>query len=299
MKDQVEPEWLKISLDCPENLVEATTDLLGILSKSGVEQTPVVRGTSRVSGFFRLDEDRTRAQITEELGRELAALFSLYELTPPELEYSTLHEQDWATSWQQFFKPFAIIPGLIIKPGWEQYSARTGEQVIEMDPGMAFGTGQHASTKLALGLMRRCFQDAAPTRVLDIGTGTGILAMASALFGAEQVVAVDNDPEAVRVATENSAANGLDRVISCSMDGLEEIRGSFDLICANIVHDVLVAMAPAIVRLLAAEGRVVLSGILSGAQEKNIVSIYQSLDLTLLQATYEDEWVSLLFSTSG
>jgi len=294
MKDQEEPQWLKISLDCPETALEPVTDLLGILSKSGVEQTPVVRGTSKVSGFYRLDGGRTRAQIADELSRELAALFSLYELTPPELEYSTLHEQDWATSWQQFFKPFAIIPGLIIKPSWEEYSARPGQQVIEMDPGMAFGTGQHASTKLALGLMRVCFQQDPPTRVLDIGSGTGILSMAAALFGAEQVVAVDNDPEAVRVATENIAANGLDRIISCSAEGLDEIRGSFDLICANIVHDVLVAMAPAIARLLAADGRVVLSGILSGAQEKNIVSIYQTLGMTLMQSTPEDEWVALL-----
>jgi len=297
MKAQEEPQWLKISLECPENLLEGASDLLGILSKSGVEQTPVVQGTSRLSGFLRLDAGRTGEQIAEGLSRELDALFALYELPPPELEYSTLHEQDWATSWQQFFKPFAIIPGLIIKPSWEEYVVGSGELVIEMDPGMAFGTGQHASTQLALGHIRSCFQDDNPPEtVLDIGTGTGILAMAAALFGAGQVVAIDNDSEAVRVAHENIAANGLDRMIRCSATDLCDIRGGFDLISANIIHDVLVDMAPAIALLLAPGGHLVLSGILAGNQEENIIRKYRTPGIKLLQATYQDEWVSLLMS---
>ncbi len=298
MNDQTSPKWLKVSLNCPKTVQEAISDLLGVLSRSGVEQTPVRNGKSTVTGFFRLDQGKSREQIQSELKQEIAELFHLYTLTPPEPVCSTIHDEDWATSWQQFFKPFAIIPGLVIKPSWESYARRQNEQVIEMDPGMAFGTGQHASTKLALGFIHDCFQDKPPKNVLDVGTGTGILAMAAVLFGAGEAVAIDNDPEAVQVATENITNNNLQQAINTSATDLTEIAGSFDLICANIVHDVLVDMAPSLARLLAPGGRVVLAGILRGTQEENIIKVYQKLDITLLRAAHEDEWASLLLTKS-
>jgi ribosomal protein L11 methyltransferase len=134
--------------------------------------------------------------------------------------------------------------------------------------------------------------------VLDVGTGTGILAMAAALFGAGKIVAIDNDPEAVRVARENISANNLQQTISTSATDLADITGGFDLICANIVHDVLVDMAPTIAGLLIPGGRLVLAGILQGKQEKNIITVYQQLNITLLRSTHEDEWVSLLLTAA-
>lgn len=302
MSESAESKWLKVSLNCPENMLEATTDLIGVLSGSGVEQTPVKDGQSTVNGFFRLDsengEDSEAEQndVLKRLNRELGELFVLYDLTPPIPECSLMADEDWATSWQQFFTPFAIIPGLVIKPSWEDYTAGPDEQVIEMDPGMAFGTGQHASTKLALGLIRSCFDDREVKRVLDIGTGTGVLAMGAALFGAKQVVAIDNDPEAVRVAGENVAHNSLTEKIAVSGDRLDELTGSFDLVCANIIHDVLVDMAPAIADLVSEKGAVVLAGILAGEQEKNIIRLYAEYGLILQEVRYEDEWVSLFLA---
>ncbi len=296
--------WLKVRLNCPEITLEAVTDLLGVVSGSAVEQTPVDNGQSAVTGFFRFEQEKEQEEILRRLDRELDKLFSLYGLAPPEPQCSVMKDENWATSWQQFFTPFAVIPGLVIKPGWEDYSAGPGEQVIEMDPGMAFGTGQHASTGLALGLVRTCFQDDAsqgngpqnstPKRVLDIGTGTGILAMAAALFGADRVIAMDNDPEAVRVAAENIFHNNLQEQIMVSGVALSRFTGRFDLICANIMHDVLVEMAPEIVRLLAEKGSVVLAGILAGEQEKNIIRVYEALQLTVRSVMYEDEWAALL-----
>ncbi len=298
MNDHVKPKWLKTSLNCPEIVLEALSDLVGVLSGSGVEQAPIRDGKSTITGFFRLDQGKSREQILNELKQEIAKLFHLYTLTSPEPVCSTMDDEDWATSWQQFFKPFAIIPGLVIKPSWESYARRQNEQVIEMDPGMAFGTGQHASTKLALAFIHDCFQDNPPKNVLDVGTGTGILAMAAVLFGAGEAVAIDNDPEAVQVATENITNNNLQQAINTSATDLTEIAGSFDLICANIVHDVLVDMAPSLARLLAPRGRVVLAGILRGTQEENIIKVYQKLDITLLRAAHEDEWASLLLTKS-
>ncbi|MGB5687287.1 MAG: 50S ribosomal protein L11 methyltransferase [Candidatus Electrothrix sp.] len=299
MDESLAPMWLKTSLDCPEITLEAVVDLLGVLSGSAVEQTPVKDGQSLINGFFCLNgEDREAEQddVLERLEQELTKLFALYELKAPKPTCSLLADEDWATSWQQFFTPFAIIPGLVIKPSWEEYVPAAGEQVIEMDPGMAFGTGQHASTKLALGLIRSCFDSRGGEKVLDIGTGTGILAMGAALFGAEQVIAIDNDPESVRVAGENIAHNTLAGKITVSGDALDDLTGSFDLVCANIIHDVLVAMAPAIAALVAEKGAVVLAGILQGEQEKNIIKLYETLGLSLQEARYEEEWVSLFLA---
>ena len=294
MSEQTTQKWLKMSLSCPETVLEPAADLVGILSGSGVDQTPVVDGKSMITGFFRLNQGRTRDQILSEVNEEIGELFKLYALTPPEPVCSFMDDEDWATSWQQFFKPFAIIPGLIIKPGWEEYDCQPGEKVIEIDPGMAFGTGQHASTRMALEFIHDCFQETPPETVLDVGTGTGILAMAAALFGAKEAAAIDNDPVAVQIATDNIADNNLSRIIKTSATDLADITGSFDLICANIIHDVLVDMASDIARLLAPGGRLVLAGILSGEQEANIIAVYQEQNITLIQASHEDEWASLL-----
>lgn len=296
MTKQSSTNWLKTSLSCPETALEAVTDLIGVLSGSAVEQTPVKDGMSQVSGFFQFELAEEQEQQLRHLELELAELFAVYNLPTPQLTCSIIADEDWATSWRQFFTPFAIVPHLIIKPSWESYIAQPGEQVIEMDPGMAFGTGQHASTKLALGLIQSCFQAGAgsPQKVLDIGTGTGILAMAATLFGATEVTAIDNDPEAVAVAAGNSTCNQLADRIAISATDLADIPGSFDLICANILHDVLVEMAPAISQRLVAKGKVVLAGILRGTQEENIIRVYGKLGLSVERVAYEDEWVGLL-----
>ncbi|MDH4319410.1 MAG: 50S ribosomal protein L11 methyltransferase, partial [Desulfobulbaceae bacterium] len=171
-----------------------------------------------------------------------------------------------------------------------------GEKIIEIDPGMAFGTGQHASTKMALDLIRQVFEEGLPvSRAADIGTGTGILAMGAALFGAGEVMATDNDPEATEAAAANVAANRLDGIITVSDRDLDELNPPFELICANIIHDVLVEMAPTFVNnLLAPTGRVVLAGILSGEQEKNIIKVYTALGLRLLRVQHQEEWAAML-----
>ncbi len=296
MSELDEAKWLKVSLDCPEIVLEAVADLVGVLSGSGVEQAPVKNGQSVVNGFFRLDQETKQDDVLQRLDPALHELFTLYELTPPQANCSFMADEDWATSWQQFFTPIALVPGLVIKPSWEEYTPTADEQVIEMDPGRAFGTGQHASTKLALAQIRSCFDAHPVKKVLDVGTGTGILVMGAALFGAEQAVAIDNDPEAVRVAQENITHNQLAEKITVSGDDLLQISGQYDLISANIIHDVLVDMAPNIVQLLADNGSVVLAGILQGEQEENIVRIYQGLGLEMEKTLYEDEWVSLFLT---
>lgn len=293
--------WLKITLFCPSPLLESAADLMGVLSGTGVEQSPENEDGALISGFFQLncapadpdlpaeDADALTARIME----RMTELFDLYDLVPAAPTTTLLADEDWATSWRQYFKPFAIVPGLVIKPSWEEHQPEPGQHVIEMDPGMAFGTGQHASTRMALSLIAKTMETLSPDQALDVGTGTGILAMAAALFGAERVVAIDNDPDAVTVARENIEKNGLAGKIEASDAPAAQIRGTYPLVSANIVHDVLVEMAPTLAALTAPGGHLVLAGILSGEQETNIVRVYRDLGLHPLERQYQDEWVAL------
>ena len=294
-------QWLKITFSCPTPLLEPAADLLAVLSGTGVEQSPETATGATLSGFFQVAtanvDDQAPAATTEEIiaevSEQLADLFALYDQAVPALTSTLLADEDWATSWQQYFKPFEIVPGLVIKPTWEDYQPEQSQRVIEMDPGMAFGTGQHASTRMALALIQEAMAQVSATSALDVGTGTGILAMAAALFGAGQVVAIDNDPDAVRVAAENIAQNGLTKKIATSTTPLAEIQGRYPLVCANIVHDVLVEMAPDLAARTTSGGQLVLAGILHGEQEANIITVYAAQGLSLENQMYQDEWVSL------
>ena len=297
-------QWLKITCTTPSIISEAAADLIGVLSNAGVEQSPDTETGCRISGFFQLDSSNpTDAQIEELtalVSKRLKELFSLYDHQLEAIEATLIDDQDWATSWKQFFNAFEIVPGLVIKPSWEEYIPEKGEYIIEMDPGMAFGTGQHASTKMALSLLTKTFQgmhDNAVT-ILDIGTGTGILAMAGALYGGQQIQAIDNDPDAVAAAADNVANNSLTDRIDVSITPLDDIQGQYRIICANIVHDVLVDMADAIGQRSAPGGSLILAGILKGQQEQNIINTYQNLGYALADTEYQDEWVALLFQLS-
>jgi ribosomal protein L11 methyltransferase len=297
-------QWLKITLLCPLPLLESAADLMAVLSGSGVEQTPETASGAYISGFFQLaarsNDDQVSPhsadQILEHVHAQMTELFALYNCTPPQPTTTLLADEDWAISWQQYFKPFEIVPGLVIKPSWEHYQQEPGQHILELDPGMAFGTGQHASTRMALAFIAQCMREQAAQAVLDVGTGTGILAMAAALFGAQRIIAIDNDPDAVTVARENIVKNRLDTQIETSTTPVEQIQGSYQLVCANIVHDVLVTMAPILTRLTAPGGHLILAGILSGEQEKNIIAVYAQAGMTLRDRQYQDEWVSLLLT---
>ncbi len=295
-------KWLKITFACPHEITEPVSDLVVVTSGVGVNIRPVQPGGhDEVSGYFKLDagknSEKETLAILRKVTSELTQLFELYRRTLPELKTEILNDQDWATCWQKYFTPFEIIPGLVIKPSWEEYTPEEDQYVLEMDPGMAFGTGQHASTRLALSLIAswcKAKNDQPSGKVLDVGTGTGILAMAAAVFGARNVTAIDNDSQAVEVAQANIRNNDLHRIIRVSSSPLADVQGSFDLICANIIHDVLVAMAPDFRRLLAPGGHVVLAGILQGEQEKNIEKVFRTNGMDMIRSKNEEEWTAML-----
>lgn len=188
-----------------------------------------------------------------------------------EMQCSGIREEDWANNWKQYFKPFPVGKKLYINPSWETPTAEAaGRTVLEIDPASSFGTGQHHTTRLCLELMESEIQPGA-TRLLDLGCGSGILFIGGLLLGAKSAYAVDIEENAVRIAGENAAENHLDPdsyTISCGnviTDAAltEAIGTGYDVITANIVADVIKAMAPLFPRFLKPDGTLILSGIIT------------------------------------
>lgn len=287
---------LKLEIICDPVLTDAIADHLVGLYDAGIEVgVEDEQKEQRLQVFFEREEPNP-AEIEELIARIslfLAELAEIFQVAKPEISASCFAEEDWSNSWKVHFKPFAIVPGLVIRPSWESYAPQEGEVVLEMDPGMAFGTGHHATTSLCMAHIREVLRQQPGAKVLDVGTGTGILAMASALWGAEELLGIDNDPLAVDAARVNVAKNGLDGKLRIEMTPLAQVEGSFGLVVANIIHDVLVAMADDLARLVASEGVLVLSGILAGEQAANITRVFTGRGFSLVAEEQKGEWSSL------
>ncbi len=293
---------LKFKIELEAKLIDALSDyLIGVHNAATEVGVSDGGGSMILQAFAEMDldtvqeADRLACQIGE-YGRELADLF---RCAPPVVAVEFIEDQDWSENWKAHFKPFAIVPGLVITPTWEQYKAREGEQVIVMDPGMAFGTGHHETTRLCLELLQESESIISGCTVLDVGTGTGILAMASLLFGADRVVSVDNDLEAIRVARENSRLNNLSGRMEVSAAEIKNIETPFACVVANIVHDVLLELADDLARLTEEGGTLVLSGLLEGDQSDNLVHCFEQRTFHLKQKRTAGQWCSLLFEKSA
>jgi ribosomal protein L11 methyltransferase len=285
--------WRRLSVEAPAELADAVAGLLAEVTGAGVECAAADAGRERIVGY--LLEGADAAAMEAGLRAGLAALAArVPEAGPIAVRADPVLEEDWGGSWKVHFRPFAASPGLVVKPSWEAYEPTPGVAVIEMDPGMAFGTGLHASTRLALRLVEERLAGGAPVRVLDLGTGTGILAMACALRGAE-VVAADNDPDAVAAARANVERNRLGDRVRVTGEDLEALGGPFELVVANITADVLEALASPLAARVAPGGALVLSGILAGAQAAEVRAAYERLGLRCTAAREEGEWAALAF----
>ena len=308
--------WNKIVIEVDSRMTEAVAAYLVDLSGSGIEISP-----SEEDRRNDKDSDITFEKITayipigptesdkkavsnkmNELRQFLASLSLIFaEYSSPSFNTEMIIEEDWGKIWKSFFTSFQITPKLTIKPSWEEAKGQSqedsGEHVIEMDPGLAFGTGHHASTQLALLLLEQLLQNnkGKLINILDVGTGSGILAMGCALFGAKDVLAIDNDPDAVETAKGNIIRNRLEHIVTVSGQDVALIRSSFDLLVANIIHDTLAEMAKLLSGLLAPKGYLVLSGILKGDQENSIREIYTGQGLNFIKTLTKGEWVALQF----
>ena len=271
--------------------VEAGLDLLGIVPVSWED---VERGTVRFEEFF----DTEAAALGRKTEMELA-LREWARGEPWSVSIRTLEAQDWQETWKRFFRTEKVSGRIVVKPSWEAYDAQAGEAVIELDPGMSFGTGQHFTTRSCLRFIDRLALAFPGASVLDIGCGSGILSIAAARLGFIRVTAIDNDPDAVRIAGENLARNRVGEAVTCALGDLATFRceTAFQIVAANLLAGMLDQAAPAIARLAAAGAgtRLILSGILS-RQYAGIVRRYADLGFVEEQPLTDGEWISGCFT---
>jgi ribosomal protein L11 methyltransferase len=291
--------WLKMTIVVDPVLVEAAADFLIGVIDAGVEvgvDEDIILKTLNVYVEKENPADDELGRITSQVESYLHQLAEIFQVDPPALEWDIFEEEDWGKNWKKHFAPFAITPHLVIVPTWEEYRAGEGEKVITMDPGMAFGTGHHATTALVVELLEKeILQVGGVPSVLDVGSGTGILGMAAALFGAAKVYAMDNDPVAVMAAMENCQRNALVGIMEVGDTPLEELDEQYSLVLANIIHDVLLDMATDLRRVTKIGGKLILSGILQGKQAASIISAFEENGCQLEEKIGRDEWTALLF----
>lgn len=207
-----------------------------------------------------------------------------------------MREEDWSESWKQYYKPIPLGKVTIV-PAWEDYTAKDGEVVIKMDPGMAFGTGTHETTRLVMKMMQD--EIVGGERVLDVGTGSGILSICASKLGARSCYAYDIDPVAVNVARENALRDGCDNITVGVSDLLRGVDKSekYDFAVANIVADIIIRMLPDIDGYLTDAAPLILSGIISQYRDK-VVSAAESLGWSLVREERENDWVALMVKKS-
>ncbi len=208
------------------------------------------------------------------------------------IEVDGVHEEDWANAWRAYYKPLHIGERMVIVPAWEHYEPRPGEIVVTMDPGMAFGTGSHETTRLVIGLLVKYVRPGC--RMLDVGCGSGILAICASKLGAGECRAYDIDPMAVRVANENIRESGQGNITCQVSDLLRQVDDSrpYDLITANIVADIIIRMSPDVGRLMHASSVLLVSGIISERAE-DVVQALDAHGLRVVERVEDNGWCAM------
>ncbi|MBQ6645326.1 MAG: 50S ribosomal protein L11 methyltransferase [Clostridia bacterium] len=246
----------------------------------------------KVSGFYPMDEraSDTLATVRERL-THLSELAPGVDLGKLELQVGGVDDEDWAESWKHSYKPFRLGRHIVIRPGWEEYKPEPEDKVITIDPGMAFGTGTHETTGMCVSLIENYVKPG--YTCMDIGTGTGILAIASALMGAQSVLASDIDPMAVRVAKENVEINGLSDKINCVCGNLLEIADKpVDLVSANIIADVIISICADVRKFIKPGGVFICSGIAREREDETIRAL-KAAGYKRLDVRNDGEWTAI------
>ena len=210
-----------------------------------------------------------------------------------ELSIDGVNEEDWAESWKQYYKPIPLGKVTIV-PAWEKYDAKEGEIIIRMDPGMAFGTGTHETTRLVMLMMQD--EELSGKRFLDMGTGSGILSICASKLGAKSCNAYDIDPVAVKVAQENAKDGGCDNItvgVSDLLRGVDLSGGKYDFCVANIVADVIIRMLPDLDKYVTADAPIILSGIITMRKEEVMAEILRT-GYKVTREIQENDWLAIM-----
>jgi ribosomal protein L11 methyltransferase len=305
--------WLELSVEADVEAVEAVSEILGRVAPGGTSVEPAFElveeglgaridptrpSTVRAYGPARdpAAAERAAAGAAEALGHLQA--FGLRPIG--ELTTRIVHEADWAEAWKAHFPVMRVGRRIVIKPTWREHAATAADVVLDLDPGMAFGTGLHPTTRLCLAAIEavadRGLLDGA--RVLDVGCGSGILAIAAAKLGAATVFGVDTDPIATEATLANAARNGLVDRIAARDGSLPSGAPAHDVVLANLIASVLISLAGALRDELRPGGLLLASGIFVD-RETEVRRAFDAVGLAVTARTVEGEWIALEASRSA
>ncbi len=289
-----EPRWIELTVSLEKGCAELVADWIMEQGSTGIAEEQDRAQPDRVILKGYLVNNEHAGNAVAEISRRLAGVPDVCGCSKPDMQVAGLQEEDWNKQWKSFFQPISITERLVVKPPWRDYYSRPGEVVIELDPGMAFGTGTHPSTRMCLRMIDALAEQLGPqARMLDVGTGSGILAIAAAKLGVRDIVGTDIDCTAVRAANKNAGNNGVAGHIVFTSDGLGRIAGVFNLVVANILPHILIDLRGALIAHTAPQGYVVLSGILI----EKAAAVQSAFEQTLgfVRRLEEEQWCCLVF----
>ena len=304
--------WLELTVRTHPEAVESVSELLSRYASGGVaieepielvdegQEYQVLAGQPvQVHAYLPIDgkEEEARQRVAEGLWH----FASLGQHFVGELQTQVVNEEDWANAWKDYFHVTHIGQRLVIRPSWREYAPKGEEVVLELDPGMAFGTGLHPTTRLCLEQVEQ--RTKAGMRVLDVGTGSGILALASAKLGAASVYCIDNSSVAVESATANAAMNDLSDKITVILGTLDEVEAArmadqYDMVLVNILAHIIGGMASQLAQVVAPGGFLIATGIIE-ARRADAEDPLLTAGLQLIERVMIDDWIALIMRKPG
>jgi ribosomal protein L11 methyltransferase len=302
MKVSDREAWIEIIITCPSELSEALSNFITENGATGVFQEEDVdpkelneiipRTRDEIKAYLPANSnwEETAAKLTQYI-EDLNALFP--GLERPDFKVHTIADPDWGEQWKKYFKPLRIHKNIVIKPTWERYTPSGRDIVVEIDPGMAFGTGQHATTRMCLEALEEILlknRSSHEWKILDVGTGTGILSIACAKLGAEKVVALDIDTQATEIARKNVAINHVGDKVEVITQDIGKYKGQFEIIVANLNAEPLIKLRQHLLSLLKPDAYLIISGIIEQSVKK-IEKSFLKDPLTTLNILSDKEWV--------
>jgi ribosomal protein L11 methyltransferase len=295
--------WMELKISVPASEADAIANFLIEQGANGVVEenlavSPVPSSVSNnimLKAYIKKDAS-VQTRLTE-IKNYLSSLSALTGNRRFELLTNEIEDEDWNALWKSFFQPIKVTKRIVVKPSWKTYWQQEQEIVIELDPGMAFGTGTHASTRLcmqAIEDLADTISDKSQCSLLDVGTGSGILAIAAVLLGIPKVVGIDIDYQAVECAKRNAEMNSVSNKLIFTDVPLHKTDGAFSIIVANILPQTLIDLKADLLSHLAPSGYLILSGILNEKAREVIDEFIK--DISFVGETQEDEWSCIVFS---
>ncbi len=283
-------DWREVSVEVYQMAAEAA---INIMEELGAQGVVLDDEDNRINIRAYYPDDSSFTHLLAALKKRIYNLND-YGLNTGKVKVAVqlTHDENWLNSWHKFFKPVPLGSRFIVCPGWEKCPEK-GRLKVEIDPGMAFGVGSHETTRLSAYLLEK-YIDNQNDNMLDIGTGTGILAIIAAKLGVKEVVGVDIDTAAVKAALTNISKNGVgDQVRIIQGDLSTGLEDKYSLIVANLLPDIIYRLIPLIPEMMAEYGQVIFSGIIKERKD-GIISCLKEYKLSVVEEIIENEWVSLV-----